>query len=62
LKEKIWQANPNEFPKSELIFQTSDSWNLKLGLNQEVQFQNKLILKVEIEKKNQFKKIIKVKN
>ena len=49
--KKINISNLNESPKSKLIFQTSDSWNPKSGLNQEIQFQNKLLLKFEIEKK-----------
>jgi len=58
-REKEHRAKPENFSKLWLIFQTCNSWNSKF--NQEVQFPINLILRDETWKKNQFKKITKVK-
>jgi hypothetical protein len=52
--KKTWvflnQDNPDEPSKPGLISKTRNSWNLKLELYQEGQFQIKLMLKDEIKK------------
>jgi hypothetical protein len=49
-KEKENQANPNEYLKSKLIFQTHNILNFKPEFNQNSQFPTNLILMNEIKK------------
>jgi len=49
-KEKENQANPNEYLKSKLIFQTHNILNFKPEFNQNSQFPTNLILMDEIKK------------
>lgn len=50
-KEKENQANPNEYLKSKLIFQTHNILNFKPEFNQNSQFPTNLMLMDEVKKK-----------
>ena len=54
-KEKENQANPNEYLKSKLIFQTHNILNFKPEFNQNSQFPTNLMLMDEVKKKTNFK-------
>jgi hypothetical protein len=54
-KEKENQANPNEYLKSKLIFQTHNILNFKPEFNQNSQFPTNLMLMDEVKKKKNFK-------
>jgi hypothetical protein len=54
-KEKENQANPNEYLKSKLIFQTHNILNFKPEFNQNSQFPTNLMLMNEVKKKKNFK-------
>jgi len=53
-KEKENQANPNEYLKSKLIFQTHNILNFKPEFNQNSQFPTNLMLMNEVKKKKKF--------
>lgn len=55
-KKSFKKASLREYPRTWLIIQTRNSWNLTSGFNQEAQFPTKLIFEDEVIKISKFKK------